>query len=84
MAAAALLATADDRTWRTLPSEIAIARTRLPVGMHTVTLNTPQGARSARVHVSGRYAVLDFRLLRDQIFVQSPSLKTSPDKGGSK
>jgi uncharacterized protein len=84
MAASALLASADDRTWRTLPSEIAIARARLPVGIHTVTLNTPEGARSAPVHVSGRYAVIDFRLLRDQMFVQSPSLKKSPDRGGSK
>jgi uncharacterized protein len=84
MAGSALLASADDRTWRTLPSEIAIARARLPVGIHTVTLKTPEGARSARVHVSGRYAVIDFRLLRDQVFVQSPSLKKTPNKGGSK
>ena len=63
---------ADDRTWRTLPSEIAIARARLPAGAHNVTLHTPQGPRSARVQVSGRHAVVDFRLLPYQLFVQSP------------
>ena len=71
----ALLATADDRTWRTLPSEISIARTRLPRGMHTVTVQTTQGPRSARVEVSGRFAVLDFWLLGGQLFGQAPGAK---------
>src|SRR5712691_5983828 len=61
---------ADERTWRTLPSEIAIARARLPAGTHTVTLQTPESLRSVRLNVSGRYAVIDFRLLRRQVFVQ--------------
>src|SRR6266851_2164195 len=61
---------ADERTWRTLPSEIAIARARLPAGTHTVTLQTPESSRSVRLNVSGRYAVIDFRLLRRQVFVQ--------------
>jgi hypothetical protein len=63
---------ADDRTWRTLPSEIFIARARLPAGAHSITLQTPQGARTARVQLSGRHAVVDFRLLPYQLFVQSP------------
>jgi len=63
---------ADERTWRTLPSEIAIARGRLPAGTHTVTLHTPESARSVRLNLSGRYAVIDFRLLRHQVFVQPP------------
>jgi hypothetical protein len=81
MAGTALLASADDRTWRTLPSEISIARARLPAGMHSVTLHTPQGARTARIDLSGRYAVIDFRLLSNQLFVQSPSQqKQSPSQ----
>jgi hypothetical protein len=64
----ALLASADDRTWRTLPSEISIARARIPAGVHSVTVQTPQGPRSARVEVSGRYAVIDFWLLGHQLF----------------
>jgi hypothetical protein len=71
----ALLATADERTWRTLPSEISIARARLPRGMHTVTVQTTQGPRSARVEVSGRFAVLDFWLLGGQLFGHAPEAK---------
>jgi hypothetical protein len=72
MAGSAVLESADDRTWRTLPSEISIARARLPAGAHSFTLLTPEGARSAQVNVSGRYAVVDFRLLQHQLFVNAP------------
>ncbi len=66
---AALLEHADDRTWRTLPAEIAIARARLPRGAHTVVLVTPDGQRNVRIDVKGRYAVVDLRLLRHQLYV---------------
>ena len=68
----AVLASADDRTWRALPSDFSIARGRLPRGTRTITLYTPEGARSAAVSLSGRYAVLDLRLLRHQLFVNAP------------
>ncbi len=68
----AAFASADDRTWRALPSDIFIARGRVPRGVHTATLDTSAGPRSARVEVAGRYAVVDFRLLRQQVFVNAP------------
>jgi hypothetical protein len=68
----AVTESADERTWRTLPSEIAIARGRLPAGTHTVTLQTPEGVRSVRLNLSGRYAVIDLRLLRHKLFMQPP------------
>jgi len=71
---AALLDHADDRTWRTLPSEISIARARLPRGVHSVTLSTPDGQRNARIDVRGRYAVVDLRLLRHRIYVHAPNV----------
>src|SRR5262249_22115332 len=49
---------ADERTWRTLPSEIAIARGRVRPGTHSVTLHTPGGPRTVQIAVSGRYAVV--------------------------
>ena len=70
-----LLASADDRTWRALPSEVSIARARVPRGVHTITLHTPEGPRGASVSVSGRYAVVDLRLLRHQLFVSAPKLR---------
>ncbi|HEV3011342.1 MAG TPA: hypothetical protein VGX52_20160 [Burkholderiales bacterium] len=74
-AGSAVFASADDRTWRALPSDLSIARGRLPRGTHTITLHTPEGARSAVVSVSGRYAVVDFRLLRGQLFVNAPKAR---------
>jgi len=68
----AALASADDRTWRALPSDIYVARGRLPRGSHTVTLETSDGPRRASIEVTGRYAVVDFRLLRQQVFVNAP------------
>ena len=71
-AGSAVLASADDRTWRALPSDVSIARARLPRGARTLTLHTPEGARSLGVSLSGRYAVVDLRLLRHQLFVNAP------------
>ena len=73
---AAFLEHADDRTWRTLPSEISIARARLPRGAHRVTVSTYEGQRNARIDVYGRYAVVDLRLLRHRMFVQAPKAPT--------
>jgi hypothetical protein len=55
-----------------LPSDLSIARGRLPRGKHMLTLHTPEGARAIPVRLSGRYAVLDLRLLRQQLFVNAP------------
>lgn len=63
---------ADERTWRTLPNEIAIARGRLPPGTHTVTLQTQEGPRTVQVNIGGRHAVVGLRLLQRDLFVQPP------------
>jgi hypothetical protein len=68
------LSSADDRTWRALPAEISIARTRLPRGEHKITLRTSEGDQTVPVSVSGRYAVIDFRLMRRQVFVCAPKV----------
>jgi len=67
-----LLASADDRTWRALPADVSIARARLPRGKRTITLETAEGPRSAAVELSGRYAVVDLRLLRHHLFANAP------------
>jgi hypothetical protein len=63
---------ADERTWRTLPAEISIARAKLRPGLHTITLLGADGLRTADVNISGRYAVIDLRLLRNRLFVNAP------------
>jgi uncharacterized protein len=74
-AGSVLLASADDRTWRALPADLSIARGRLPRGVRTITLDTPGGPRSVSVTLSGRYAVVDLRLLRQQLFVSAPKAR---------
>ena len=63
---------ADERGWRSLPEQIAIARARIPSGTHTVMLQTPEGARSVQLNLAGRFAVVGLRLLGRELFVQSP------------
>lgn len=62
---------ADERGWRALPAQIAIARVRIPSGEHTITLQTPEGLRSTQLNLAGRYAVVGLRLLRHTLFVQA-------------
>ena len=69
---------ADERTWRTLPSEIAIARARIPPGPHTITLHTGEGVRSLQVNVAGHHAVVGLRLLHGQLFLQAPEAAIAP------
>jgi len=72
LALSAFLQGADDRTWRSLPGEVSIARARLPPGVHDITLKTTGGEQRARLSVSGSHAVIDFRALSRQLFVQAP------------
>ena len=67
---------ADERTWRTLPSEIAVARGHLPPGQHTLVLQTAAGPHTVQINVSGRYAVVGLRLLSSHLFVQAPVVGT--------
>jgi hypothetical protein len=71
-AGSALLASADDRTWRALPADLAIARARVPRGRHILTVETAAGPRSVPLEISGRYAVVDLRLLRQHLYVSAP------------
>jgi hypothetical protein len=72
LALTTFLQTADDRTWRTLPADVSIARARLPPGVHEVSLQSHAGEQVARVEISGRYAVIDFRLLSGRLYVNAP------------
>ena len=71
---------ADERGWRSLPAQIAIARARIPTGTHTITLQTPEGVRSVQLNLAGLYAVVGLRLLRSELFVQSPDA-VAPEGG---
>jgi hypothetical protein len=68
----AVTESADERSWRSLPAQVYIARVRLPGGRHTVTIETPDGPRSLEVNISGSYAFVGLRLLRGHLFAMLP------------
>jgi hypothetical protein len=69
---------ADERGWRTLPAQIAIARARIPSGEHSVGFSAGPGGQDIRFSVSGGYAVVALRLLGGSTFAMVPA----PQSGG--
>lgn len=63
---------ADERGWRSLPAQIAIARARIPSGTHMVGLGAAPGQQGIRFSVSGRYAVIGIRLMNGATFTMLP------------
>jgi hypothetical protein len=64
---------ADERGWRSLPAQIAIARARIPSGTHTVGFGAAPGQQGIRFSVSGRYAVIGIRLMNGATFTMLPA-----------
>lgn len=60
---------ADERSWRTLPSNVSVARLSLPHGTHQFTIKTPLGDRTGSVDISGQSVVVDVRLIGDSIYI---------------
>jgi hypothetical protein len=63
---------ADERGWRSLPAQIAIARARIPSGEHTLGFGAAPGGQGIRFGVSGRYAVIGLRFLGGTTFAILP------------
>jgi hypothetical protein len=70
---ALLTESADERGWRTLPGLVSVARGRLPIGAHQVSLNTPNGTRTFTLQVFGRHMVVAVRLMAGNLFVLAPA-----------
>ncbi len=69
IAATALTEQADERSWRTLPAYISVARTTLKKGDYTVTVPTPNGPTNVTISVpdSARYLIVPLRLVGQQV-----------------
>lgn len=72
VAALASLATegADERTWRTLPAEVAIGRAHLPRGHHRLTL----GPFQKSLHIDGQHQVVLLRVIGNTLYRVETSL----------
>jgi hypothetical protein len=65
---------ADERGWRSLPAQIAIARARIPSGEHTVGFGASPGGQDMHFSVSGRHAVIGLRFLGGATFAIVPPM----------
>lgn len=69
----AVVEQADERGWRTLPSQVTIARARLPRGTHPVNIRSNEGSTRFDVNLTGSHALVSVRLLRGHAFVAPPA-----------
>ncbi len=70
----AVVEQADERGWRTLPSQVTIARARLPRGSRPVSIRSDSGSARFDVNLSTSHALVSIRLLRGQAFVTPPGM----------
>ncbi len=64
---------ADDRSWRTLPEKISIARAIIPRGKQTIELVTETGAIRKEIEINHRFAVIPVRLSGGAVYIGQPS-----------
>ncbi len=65
----AVLEQADERGWRMLPSQVTLARVRLPRGQHAVSIRSSSGSTDFDVNLAARHALVAVRLIRGRAFV---------------
>ena len=63
---------ADERAWRMLPAQIAVARARVPAGTTYLEVDTPSGTQRVAIAAKGRYQVIALRMLRGRLFSMPP------------
>ncbi len=59
---------ADERTWRTLPSTISVARFSIPTGKHEFTL----GLNKKTLDINGAHALIVARVINNQVYWSQP------------
>lgn len=69
---------ADERSWRSLPASISIARAKLSRGPHRISVPTAAGERSVEVDVRGRHAFIGLRVIDDQLYSMAPAPGPAP------
>ncbi|MDP3590049.1 MAG: hypothetical protein Q8R54_05855, partial [Methylobacter sp.] len=60
---------ADERTWRTLPATISIARMTMPSGKHDIAI----GSSKQSIDIQGSHAIVVTRLLGNQVYWSQPA-----------
>lgn len=69
---------ADERTWRTLPGSISVARVRLAMGEHRLALPTAYGVREFTLKIDRPHQVVPLRMVAGQVYAQGAVTPTLP------
>lgn len=64
---------ADERSWRTLPDRIAVARATLPQGNQTIEFQTGTGTFRKEVAIGSRFTIIPIRITSGTVYVGQPN-----------
>lgn len=70
--ATAVSEVADERSWRTLPGFYSVARAKLAVGAHQITVQTSSGPEVRDIQVSGKHMVIALRVAGNKLYLSQP------------
>ncbi|MEI7611404.1 MAG: hypothetical protein WCK63_00775 [Betaproteobacteria bacterium] len=68
---------ADDRSWRTLPERISVARATLPQGNQMIEFQTANGSFRKEVSIGSRFSIFPIRITSGTVYVGQPSTQGS-------
>ncbi|MCL2589927.1 MAG: hypothetical protein FWD67_03360 [Betaproteobacteria bacterium] len=68
---------ADERSWRTLPARLSIARAILPVGEQMIEFRTGRGTYRGTITVGGKVNIVPIRIIGDFVYVGQQGAKGS-------
>lgn len=64
---------ADDRSWRTLPERISVARATLPQGKQTIEFQSGSGSYRKEVDIGNRFTIIPIRITGGTVYVGQPN-----------
>jgi len=64
---------ADDRSWRTLPERISVARATLPQGTQMIEFQTGNGSFQKEVTIGNRFSIIPVRIAGGTVYVGQPN-----------
>jgi uncharacterized protein len=67
--AAVVTEQADERSWRTLPERISIARATLPYGTLALEFQTGAGVHRTEINIANRYTIVPIRLTGGAVYI---------------
>lgn len=65
---------ADDRSWRTLPERISVARATLPQGTQVIEFQTGAGSYKKEVNIGNRFSIIPIRITDGTVYVGQPNV----------